>query len=227
LAKLPATAGDVCRFAEALVRDWLPDVGNAIDAVWTDEFNPPAGYSLPDALHWAYRAFGLTGDLLFRQDPLVPLADLTADPNGIVTFRREQQGCAFWGFPAHREAAGNAPPVLIRWPDETEWRPFQDRLSTHVFEGVLSEAMLDEASVTANLEATDEALLALEGLEPIDIPAHPMWTAPDAGSVRWFGLPDAVVRNDGDTWLWALARTPSDRERLMAAIPGDWHDLDF
>jgi hypothetical protein len=36
LAKLPATAGAVCLLAEALVRDWLPGLGDAIDDARSD-----------------------------------------------------------------------------------------------------------------------------------------------------------------------------------------------
>jgi len=228
LEVLPAKAEEVCDLAEAWARDWVPGLGTRIDehraAVPREDVSLsdlPTGP--PTALRWAYRSFGLDGRALFVQDPLRPVDQLRPDVRGVVPFRAEQQGCEAWGFPA--EDDGDDPPVLITWPDDRGWQPFQERLSVHLLEGVLSEAMVTEGAISLQLQATDEALAALAGLRRLGIPEHQLWSAPDAGPVRWYSFPEVLVRNDADTWLWALARSEKDAEELEERVPGDWRRL--
>lgn len=208
----PDDARAACALAEAFLVDWVPEV--ALGADDADE-------ALPTALRWVYRRLGPSGRRLFQQDPLVRADSLRADVDGMVVFRTEQQGCVEWGFPVD---AGDDPPVLVRepWAGGASWTAFQDRLSIHLLEGVLSEAALVGA-YAANLEATSESLFCLERVPLLGIPTHAMWTDLRGGvTVSWRGRPEAIIRNDGDTWLWALARTADDLHALTDAVPGDW-----
>lgn len=228
LEVLPAKAEEVCDLAEAWARDWVPGLGARIDERRADTPDDDVASGdlaagPPTALRWAYRSFGTDGRALFRQDPLRPVEQLRPDVGGVVPFRAEQQGCEAWGFPADDDR--DDPPVLITWPDAQGWRPFQERLSVHLLEGVLSEAMVTEGAISLQLQATDEALQALDGLGRLGIPEHHLGSAPDAGPVRWHAFPEVVVRNDADSWLWALARTEEDAEQLEERVPGDWRRL--
>lgn len=222
LEVLPEKADEVCALAEGLARDWVPGLATQIDTHRAATISEPDDVVLPTALRWAYQAFGADGRTLSVQDRLRPLQQLRASHDGVVPFRVEQRGCESWAFPAE---AQDDPPVLITWPDQQGWRPYQDRLSVHLLEAVLSEAMVTEGAISLQLQATDEALDALAGLDRIGIPEHHLRSGPHAGSVSWHSLPEVVVRNDADSWLWALARTEADAERLEEQVPGDWRRL--
>lgn len=220
----PPDAASACQAAESFLRDWMPDV--ELGSVQVDHelvaTESRLGMALPSALRWAYRQFGPSGGGLYCQDPLVHVGSLTADSDHIISFHREQQGCVEWGF---RAGAGDDPPVLIK--DNTvsgrsRWEAYQSRVSLHILEGVLTEAVL-AGTHAANLELTPEALLRLERLPLLGIPAHALWTNTTGDhSVTWRGQPDAIVRNDADTWLWALGRSREDLHRLLETIPGSW-----
>lgn len=225
LLTLPEDAAGVCDLADAFLRNWLADVQVLTD----DERQPVIGSlraaesglgTLPTALRWAYQRFGSTGTRLFNQDPLVHIASLRADAEGVVPFRKEQQGCVEWGYVAD---GGSDPAVLMKdlaRVGEESWEPHQDRLSIHILEGVLSEAIFSGETHAANAEASDAALAALQKLDVLSTLAHPFW--PGQGSVTWHGVGGGLVRNDADTWLWALARSADDLDVLTEAVPGDW-----
>lgn len=229
LIALPAQAGEICAVAEAFLRDWVPAV--ALSEVGLEPQLIAAqsrlGAPLPPALRWLYSRLGVSGGRLFQQDPIVHLESLMVDEDGVVAFRTEQQGCVEWGY---QVASGADPAVVIRnhmTAGLSRWEPFQDRLSVHVLEGVLSEAMFCSGTQTANLDPTLQASEALEQLAPVGIPPHPFWAAGDSEPpVRWYGLPEAVVRSDAGHWLWAVGRTQDDLRRLMDRIPGDWQVMD-
>lgn len=57
------------------------------------------GLSLPTALREAYLLFGRRSALFEHQDPMLPPSELFVheDLGGVLCFRSENQGCAFWG----------------------------------------------------------------------------------------------------------------------------------
>ncbi|MDX6237664.1 MAG: hypothetical protein QOG10_2479 [Kribbellaceae bacterium] len=228
LIALPAQAEEICEVAEAFLRQ-VPAV-----ALSDEELEPQLataqsrmGAPLPPALRWLYGRLGVSGRRLFQQDPIVHLESLMVDEDGVVTFRTEQQGCVEWGYTL---VPGADPAVVIRNHMTTgmsHWEPFQSRLSVHVLEGVLSEAMFCSGTHTASLDPTPQVLEALEQLAALGIPPHPFWAAVDGEHpVRWYGHPEAVVRSDAGDWLWALGRTKEDLRRLMDRVPGDWQVVD-
>jgi hypothetical protein len=230
LIALPAQPDAICELAEAFIQDWVPSV-----ALSDQEFEPQlaaaqtrVGAPLPPTLRWVYSRLGISGRRLFQQDPIVHLESLKVDEHGVVTFRTEQQGCVEWGYTVE---SGADPEVVIRNHMTTSlsgWIPFQSRLSVHVLEGVLSEAMFCSGAHTASLDPTPQALEALEKLTALGIPPHPFWAAGDGESlVSWYGHPEAaLVRSDAGDWLWALGRTEEDLHPLMDTVPGNWQVVD-
>jgi hypothetical protein len=225
LAVLPDDSLGMCELADEFITGWLPSATPADkQALSIDETEARLGRALPSSLRWAYQRFGLTGARLFNQDPLVHAGALDLDDNGMVTFRTEAQGCAAWGFLAEQ---GDDPAVFVATGSEhgaPRWEPYQHRLSLHLFEAVLEEATLGSAQHRANLDPSPEAVVALRQLPSLGISPHRMWTAPDA-IVEWRGLPEALVRNEADTWFWAMGRDAGDLRRLTELIPGDWQVL--
>lgn len=57
------------------------------------------GCSLPLALREVYELLGARPDLTGNQDPLLPASELFVHDEfgGVLVFRSENQGCAFWG----------------------------------------------------------------------------------------------------------------------------------
>lgn len=223
LARLPDDSLGICRVADEFLRDWVPSVAPAAhgSAPAIAETEARLGGALPSSLRWAYQRLGLTGARLFNQDPLVHVGTLDIDDQGMITFRTESQGCATWGYLVE---AGDDPAVYVSTDSDQagpRWEPYQDRLSLHVFEAILEEATLGSAPHCANLDPSPESLAALHRLPLLGIPPHRMWTDP-AAQVEWRGLPEALVRNDADTWFWAMARSDDDLRRLTEQIPGDW-----
>jgi hypothetical protein len=64
----------------------------------------------------------------------------------------------------------------------------------------------------------------LEGkYERLPFPGYSGWWQPEVqASVRWFGGPDVLLREDSRTWLWVLARNTAALARLREALPGEW-----
>jgi hypothetical protein len=181
LVALPAQPEAVCELAEAFVRDWVPSV-----ALSDEDLEPQLasvqtklGTPVPPALGWLYSRLGISGRRLFQQDPIVHLENLMVDEHDVVRFRTEQQGCVEWGY---RVTSGADPDVVVRnhmTLGTLRWEPFQSRLSIHVLEGVLSEAIFCSGAPTASLDSTPPALEALDQLVALGIPPHPFWAAPD------------------------------------------------
>lgn len=226
---MPDDHAAACQLMEEFIRDWLPDVllsEHDIEPLLLDA-QETVGAPLPQTLVWIYRRLGLAGARLFRQDPIVHLGTLRPGDDGVVTFRREQQGCFEWGFVRD---GGADPDVVIRTGTGSSshgpWEPLGIPLSIHLLEGVLSEATLSEGKYAANLDPTPTAIDSLHSIDVLGFPPHPLG-APSAqsGNVIWYAFPDVLVRSDADTWLWALARTAADLDRLGAVIPGEWHPM--
>lgn len=213
LVDVPESPEDRCHVAELFLAEWRPDL--APTEVPTTQGLPT---DVPLALAWAQTRFGPSGAELFLQDPLIAYETVRGETGDVVPFRREQQGCAEWGYRADGDAD---PAVLMRDPTDpaATWQPYQSTLSMHLLEGVLSETSL-AGTFAANAEASDAALEALERLPLLGIPRHPFWGG--AGTVSWHGIDGAVVRNDADTWLWAVARSSEELETLVSTVPGDW-----
>ncbi|GGN36453.1 hypothetical protein FHR83_006375 [Actinoplanes campanulatus] len=179
------------------------------------------GFALPAALREAYLLFGRRRDLTAAQDSLVSPQSLDVDPDGVLVFRVEAQGCASWGVPA-RAIGQEDPPVVVNVGDG--WEPYSDRLSVALVEMVMSEAMFsaDERNVdNRELDDTTNALVSAV-FEPLPLPVLPFWAGMDGPGVRWFAGHDVLLRNDGETWLWVHGRTPDAVQAVRERLSGEW-----
>lgn len=87
------------------------------------------GRRLPVALREGYSLLGATRhDLTGNQDPLLSPSELFVHDEfgGVLVFRSENQGCAFWGVRL-RDLDQDDPPVFVQSRDG--WIPFLERVS--------------------------------------------------------------------------------------------------
>jgi hypothetical protein len=115
------------------------------------------------------------------------------------------------------------PPVVFRFTDEGEWRPFLDRVSVACIEMAMSEWLLGGAAYAGHLELEDDALAELpRRFRPLPMPTYSLVPAPDGPPVRWFEVFGAVLREDAETWLRAAAPSEEALAEVRYALPGEW-----
>jgi hypothetical protein len=195
--------------------------GDGVDAALVQVSEDRIGFALPAVLREAYLLFGRRRDLTAAQDILVSPQSLDVDPDGVLVFRMEAQGCASWGVPA-RAMGQDDPPVMVNVGDG--WLPYSDRLSVVLVEMVMSEVMLsaDERNVdNRELDDTTNALVNAR-FDPLPLPVFPFWAGMEGPGVRWFAGPDVLLRNDGETWLWVHGRTPAAVQAVRERLSGKW-----
>jgi hypothetical protein len=55
------------------------------------------------------------------------------------------------------------------------------------------------------------------------VPDYPLWaTSHCEPVVRWYAGMGAVLRSDGNTWLWVAANSADALAAVRNALPGDW-----
>lgn len=185
------------------------------------------GFELPAALREGFELFGQRDDLTRQQDPLVRPTGLYVDDalNGVLIFRHENQGCAYWGIPLD-EIEQEDPPVLVE--SSEGWIPFFDRMSLAWVELVLSESLFgaDNHNLYDACELPDTLMPNLQArYVRVDLPDHPMWASKNDSPVRWYAAPGRLVRRDGiedESWIHARGHTPADLEAIRAELPGLW-----
>ncbi|MFC1406777.1 MULTISPECIES: hypothetical protein [Streptacidiphilus] len=183
------------------------------------------GVRLPVAVREGYALLGRSLALTCVQDPLVPATGLFV-LDGNLIFRRENQGCAFWGIPLDQIDLDD-PPVVVQTHDG--WMPFLDRMSTAWVELVLSESMFAGDGPDALYDACElpDALLPTlqQRYTRVDLPDHPMWASADDSPLRWYAAPGRLLRHDGTqdhSWLHARGHTVADLEDIRNDLPGGW-----
>ncbi|MEU1187169.1 SMI1/KNR4 family protein [Streptomyces sp. NPDC005859] len=156
------------------------------------------GCRLPTALQEFYALAGARPDLVANQDPLLPPHEMFvhAECGGVLVFRSENQGCAFWGVRL-ADLDRDDPPVLVQ--ARHGWVPFLDRVSLACIELVLSEALFGGGGRLYNAcELPADLLDAVpEHFQRVQLPDYPMWTGPEEFPVRWFSAPGMLLRQDG------------------------------
>ncbi|MGO4462589.1 SMI1/KNR4 family protein [Streptomyces sp. M-16] len=184
------------------------------------------GFSLPAALREFYALVGGRSDLVDNQDPLLPPAELFVHDGGggVLVFRSENQGCAFWGVRL-RDLDQDDPPVFVE--SRHGWVPFMDRVSLACVELVLSEALFGGGGRLYNACELPADLLGAvrERFRRVELPEYPMWTGPEDSPALWFSAPGKLLRQDGvgtHSWLHVRGRTRSDLEAIYEAVPGQW-----
>jgi hypothetical protein len=210
-------------FAAAWTRPLVREDGYGQDVLQSVEDH--LGVRLPAALREAYLVLGKRTDLTAVQDPLLPPGRLRVDEaEGVIVFRRENQGCAEWGVAPADPWNPEDPPVRVR-PDGRPWEPFAARMSLACAEMVLSEVLLG-ARFMAMCDASGEpgAAAAQSAYQRVALPEYPLW-CDTAVTSRWFAAPGKLLRVDGQgpyCWLVAAGQAHRDLKAICEAIPGDW-----
>ncbi|MFF3669792.1 SMI1/KNR4 family protein [Microtetraspora malaysiensis] len=209
------------RFAAEWANPLLP--GDGHDVAELDAAEERLGLRLPAALREAYALVGPRDDLTGNQDHLLPPKSLYVDETGeALVYRLENQHVVEWGIPL-AELDRDDPPTVFRWDmldkEAERWAPWIDRLSAAFVEIVMSESLFADEDLSGNRGLDPETVAALEtryALAPF--PGYPA----DDPATRWFFGPDALLRDDGRSWLWVRARTPEAMDDVRHALPGMW-----
>jgi hypothetical protein len=214
----------IAEFAAAWARPLAPGDGYSEDLLWA--VGERLGVRLPAALREAYLLFGRRFDLTARQDPLLTPDRLRMDDSeGVIVFRRENQGCAEWAVAVTDPWNPEDPPVYVRVGDKP-WELLASRLSLACAEMVLSEVLLGVQFMGMCDLSGESAAAAEVACRPVSLPEFPLWAGPALTS-RWFAAPGKMLRIDAGgpyCWLVAAGQTRMDLDSLCTAIPGQWQE---
>lgn len=223
-------ADSAFEFIEWFAREWLTPLRDS-DGCTAEQVaivEKRLGLQLPASLVTFYRLLGWRIDLTRNQDTLILLQSLRVE-DGVLIYRMENQGCAFWGIRVADLGLADPPTVWCEGPrgDGRPWRPFLESFSLAAVEMVLSESLVGRAGCHDNRPLDDEAdNVRLEALyERLPLPDYPAWWQPEVPqAVRWFSGPGVLLREDSRSWIWVLARDAASLARLRDALPGEWQD---
>ncbi|MFE2326042.1 SMI1/KNR4 family protein [Streptomyces sp. NPDC059385] len=214
-------------FIRAFATGWYAPLAEG-DGFGEEELQHAEGrldVSLPTALREAYLLFGRRSASFEHQDPMLPPSELFVheDLGGVLCFRSENQGCAFWGVRLC-DLRETDPPVVVQSQDG--WRPFMDRVSLACVELVLAEALFSQGQLYNACELPPDAADTLPRLyERVALPDYPMWTGDDDSPVRWYSAPGLLLRQDGLTaysWLHVRGRSLAHLTAVCSSVPGLW-----
>ncbi|MGC4896184.1 hypothetical protein [Micromonospora sp. DT31] len=231
LTVMPSDPKAVCHLIRRFLANWqVLEVGEAPLPGAEEEVllaERRLGFALPVALRWVFTHLGAENQVIGAQDPLVPPSLLRVDEDNVLVYRTENQNCASWGI--RREDIGKADPPVV-WKNlqadaEEGWLRYHDRVSVDLLEMSMSEAMLTAGEQVIQMEIESGLPVLPRGLVPLAIPEHVFWPVPDGAPVRWYGIAECVIRNDGDTWLWGFGRASADLDVARSALPGPWESL--
>ncbi|MFD4284451.1 SMI1/KNR4 family protein [Streptomyces albidoflavus] len=211
-------------FAAAWAEPLADDAGTGAEEL--ERAEEALGLRLPTALRETYSLLGTRHDLTSNQDPLLRPSEMFVHDEfgGVLVFRSENQGCAFWGVRL-LDLGQDDPPVFVQSPDG--WVPFLERVSLACVELVLSETLLgDEGRLYNACELPASLIRELpRWFARVEFPEYPMWTGKEESPVRWFSAPGQLLRLDGlsdHSWLHVRGRTIADLDSLCANLPGHW-----
>ncbi|MFE0733233.1 SMI1/KNR4 family protein [Streptomyces antibioticus] len=183
-------------FIRAFAAGWYSPLtdGDGVGQEELKQIEGRLGLSVPTALREAYLLFGQRPELFEHQDPMLPPSGLFVheDLGGVLCFRSENQGCAFWGVRLCDLGEAD-PPVVVQ--SREGWRPFMDKVSLACVELVLSESLLSDGPLYNACELPAEVVSQIPQLfQRIPLPDYPMWTGDDESPVRWFSAPGLLLR---------------------------------
>lgn len=156
---------------------------------------------------------------------MLPPSDLFVheDLGGVLCFRSENPGCAFWGVRLCDLGEAD-PPVVVQ--SREGWRPFMDRVSLACVELVISETLFSDGRLYNACELPADIAREVPRLfQRVALPDYPMWTGDDESPVRWFSAPGLLLRQDGltaDSWLHVRGKTLAHLSAACIALPGRW-----
>jgi hypothetical protein len=216
-----------------VIEDFLAAWGRPIDSMHgthegaLDEVEQQRGIVLPRPLREFYQLVGEWIRLKRHQDVVLGPEDLRVAQD-VLIFREENQRLAYWGVPLGDLTCDDPPVVWAPGPGDPhgQWQHYSQSLSLDLVEHVISETMLmpDVRTYFSDIEHLDLAHV-LDRLEPLALPEHVLWARPDAGTVRWFGIHDSLVRDDAGLFLWASCREESAFDELRSVIPVGWEPV--
>ncbi|MFD8599331.1 SMI1/KNR4 family protein [Kitasatospora sp. NPDC059646] len=183
------------------------------------------GLRFPAALREFYTLLGTRTDLTENQDPLLPPGEVFVHDEfgGVLVFRAENQGCAYWGVRLE-DLGRDDPPVFVQSRDG--WLPFMDRLSLAALELILSESLFAESRFYNACELPADLIETLpHRFKRLALPDYPLWTGLEDSPVRWYSAPGVLLRLDGGeafSWLHVVGRTRAGLEALEKAFPARW-----
>ncbi|MCC5579959.1 SMI1/KNR4 family protein [Microtetraspora sp. AC03309] len=213
-------------FIRRFAAEWLAPLApeDGYDAAELDAAEERLGLRLPAALREAYALLGRRDDLTGNQDTLLPPDKLYVDDTGqALVYRVENQYVVEWGIALDTlDREDPATVYLADMLDKTteRWAPWIDRLSLAFVEIVMSESLFSDDDLADNRELDPETVAVIEELYArAPMPSYPE----DEPGTRWFLGPDVLLRDDGQAWLWARARTSQALEDVYKALPGEWY----
>ncbi|MET7301280.1 SMI1/KNR4 family protein [Embleya sp. NPDC005575] len=222
-AALPAALADragAWEFIRALAADRAKAIGAAdgYDPAELDASAARLGVRLPTALRELYDLLGRRDDLTSNHDVLLAPDKLYVE-DGVLVFREENQGVAWWGV----RPDGEDPAVLARYDTAEPWSAWLPRLSVAAMEIVLSEILLFDDELVEAIELAPEEVDQLpEEMRELAFPGYP--ECEESGNrVRWFTSPDLLARYDGGMVVFR-ARTEEDMEYFFDVVCGEDED---
>ncbi|MFC5647324.1 SMI1/KNR4 family protein [Kitasatospora cinereorecta] len=227
LGEVVSDRGRVWGFLRAFAAAWSTPLSDddGVPAGDLEQAEARLGLGLPPALRECYALLGTRADLTGNQDPLLPPDQLFVHDEfgGVLVFRAENQGCAYWGVRL-ADLGRDDPPVFVQSRDG--WLPFMSRLSLAVSELVLSESLFAPGRFYNACELPADLIEVLpRRFARLGLPDYPLWTGNQESPVRWYSAPGVLLRLDGldaFSWLHAVCRTRADLEALEEALPARW-----
>jgi hypothetical protein len=216
---------------EAFIRDFTSawgvpvEAGDGISMDIVKEFEERNGVVIPAPLRTVYELIGGRGDLVSFQDP-IRSPDALVVERGVLVFRDENQFCVEWAVGLLDRGD---PRVLWRDLQASEpiWRTYQENLSHHLVDMVISEMMLSSGDYVAHREADGDSISrAIQYFDSPGIQEHVFWAQPEGPPVRWLTSDDVFIRIDGDAWIWMYARNEEALRSAQATLPGEWEEYE-
>ncbi len=170
------------------------------------------GRPLPMALREGYRQFGRL-PLLSTQDQLIDPERLAIGATGDLSFRVENQGCAWWSCSVED---GDDPTVLLR-RDDSDTHVDAGSVSQFFVHMVLSELVLGARYVA---DLGEWAVPPETLLQPLSVASFAWWPGSDLAPRRFLGGDGLILAADPTPWLWLAATSEHKLTELNAALAG-------
>lgn len=229
LASLPLAPAEMFALHQEVIEAWWSSIGD-LDGCTSQELieaERRVGVPLPGPLRAILSLYGGREDLMGLQDPLLAPGALRVE-DGTLVFQEENQHCVLWGVAVERLEDPD-PPVVFQDSNaagDGSWRPYQERLSVHLFESSLNELMIASKNSVFREADDDSVEVISNSLVRVGIPDHVFWAEPEGEPVKWFAGIELLVRIDGGAMLWACARSAKRLEIVRNLVPRGWETPD-
>jgi hypothetical protein len=216
VATLPETRSERWALLARVIAHWFPAWrgGQGVRGADLLLLEQHLGRPLPAALREWYERQGARADVWSLQDTFL-MRPLQIDRD-VVVVGVENQAVVRWGIRLE-DLSADDPPIVVSDPDgATSWLVESPTTSAFAIQLAFLNVKWSRAvSYRANGQGTDEALVAIDRGYPrlpcgdIHWPAWP---------TRMYSRDDIVIETNGDTWIWASARSPEALTELDAVV---------